>query len=79
VSGYSDPFLAGDGHVLADDAEKIRQAANVGGVSQPNPFLSGVAPDTGKPGYGLPMTSPAVRMRPGRGPYGGVKVVVGDE
>jgi hypothetical protein len=59
------PFLdPGDGHVLADDMEKNREAIEWGHgpVPQPNPFTTGVNPATGQPGYGIPITSPALAI-----------------
>lgn len=63
MSVQPNPFLdPGDGHVLADDMEKNREAKEYGHgpVPQPNPFTFGVNPASGQPPYGIAITSPAL-------------------
>ena len=63
MSAQPNPFLdPGDGHVLADDMEKNREAKEWGRgpLPQVNPFTSGTNPATGQPGYGMPITSPGL-------------------
>jgi hypothetical protein len=55
MAGYANPFLdPNDGHVLADDMEKNREAKEYGHAPapQPNPFAQA----------GIPIMSPAVRF-----------------
>jgi hypothetical protein len=52
----ANPFISQtDGHVLADDMEKRRETFWGPSQQQPNPFQTGTNPQTGKPGYGLPL------------------------
>ena len=62
----ANPFIdPGDGHVLADDMEKRRETFYRPSVPVPNPFLAGTNPQTGKPGYGVPL--PALTNKARRG------------
>jgi hypothetical protein len=58
------PFIdPGDGHVLADDGEKHRTSLFTAAKNFPNPWLMGIHPVTGLPGYGMPL--PAIGLSGG--------------
>jgi hypothetical protein len=55
--GYPNPFAGGD---QWNDVERPAKYNDGTPHGQPNPFQMGTNPETGEPGYGVPVASPGV-------------------